>query len=53
MKKALIVILAVLATSGVGWTQEKKGKEITIIGEVVETQCYVSGLTGPWQRVKP
>jgi hypothetical protein len=26
---------------------QKKTHEIVLVGEVVETQCYVSGLTGP------
>ncbi len=45
MKKILIVI-AILIVYASAWTQQK-GKIITIVGEVVETQCYVSGLTGP------
>jgi hypothetical protein len=46
MKKSFLVILAVFISSGVAFAQQS-GKVITIIGEVVETQCYVSGLTGP------
>jgi hypothetical protein len=40
---------AVLALflSSLALAQQKSGKEITITGEVIETQCYVTGLTGP------
>lgn len=47
MKKSLIVALMILITSGFALAQQKKGKGIVITGEVVETQCYVSGLSGP------
>lgn len=27
--------------------QKKPGKPVTIVGEVIDTQCYLSGATGP------
>jgi hypothetical protein len=36
-------VLVLLSAIG----QQKKSKEITILGEVVDIQCYVSGATGP------
>lgn len=47
MKKICVVVLALLIVSGLAFSQQKKGKEITIVGEVVETQCFITGLTGP------
>lgn len=47
MKKMAVVILTVLLMPGLAASQGKKSSEVTIIGEVVETQCYVTGLTGP------
>ncbi len=47
MKKIAFAALAVLFATGIVLSQEKRGKEVAIIGEVVETQCYVTGLTGP------
>jgi hypothetical protein len=44
MKITRIAILFLLIVSGFALAQ---AKEITIVGEVIETQCYVSGLTGP------
>ena len=46
MKKSLIMALAVFLVSGFALAQ-KNGKQITIVGEVVESQCYITGLTGP------
>ena len=44
--KKLFFVLAILTIYGLAVAQQK-GKVVTIVGEVVETQCYVSGLTGP------
>jgi hypothetical protein len=46
MKKSLITALAVFFVSGFALAQQN-GKQITIIGEVVESQCYITGLNGP------
>jgi hypothetical protein len=43
-----ITILAVTLIFGIqSFLAQGKGKEVTITGEVVETQCYVTGMTGP------
>lgn len=47
MKNISYSVLLILLIAGYIFAQQKKGKEVTIVGEVVETQCYVSGLTGP------
>jgi hypothetical protein len=46
MKKSIILALAVFIVSGIALAQQN-GKQITIVGEVVESQCYVTGLNGP------
>ena len=46
MKKSIVAILAVFVVSGFALAQQK-GKQITIVGEVVESQCYITGLNGP------
>jgi hypothetical protein len=46
MKKSLVAILTVFIISGFALAQQK-GKQITIVGEVVESQCYITGLNGP------
>lgn len=46
MKKSLIAVLTVFIVSGFALAQQN-GKKITIIGEVVESQCYITGLNGP------
>jgi hypothetical protein len=46
MKKILMTALAVFIASGFAFAQQN-GKQITIIGEVVESQCYITGLNGP------
>ena len=46
MKKSLLTALIVLIASGYTYAQQK-GKQITLIGEVVESQCYITGLNGP------
>ncbi|MGD1044696.1 MAG: hypothetical protein ABR936_05110 [Bacteroidota bacterium] len=46
MKKSLITALAVFIVGGFALAQQN-GKQITIVGEVVESQCYITGLTGP------
>ena len=46
MKKSFITVLAVFIFSGVALAQQN-GKQITIVGEVVESQCYITGLNGP------
>ena len=47
MKKnvALILLTIIMAVSLIA--QQKKGKEVTLLGEVIDIQCYVSGATGP------
>jgi hypothetical protein len=47
MKKSLILVLLILVASGFALAQKKSAKEVNIVGEVIETQCYISGLTGP------
>jgi hypothetical protein len=46
MKKSLITALVIFLVSGFALAQ-KNGKQITVVGEVVESQCYITGLTGP------
>jgi hypothetical protein len=46
MKTSLITALTILTISGFALGQQN-GKQITIIGEVVESQCYITGLNGP------
>ncbi|MCX6121403.1 MAG: hypothetical protein NTX44_07250 [Ignavibacteriales bacterium] len=46
MKKSLITMLAVFIVSGFALAQQN-GKQITVVGEVVESQCYITGLNGP------
>lgn len=46
MKALSMFLLAVLSATLV-FGQQKKGKDITVVGEVVDIQCYVSGATGP------
>jgi len=46
MKALTMFLLAVLGATLV-FGQQKKGKDITVVGEVVDIQCYVSGATGP------
>jgi hypothetical protein len=46
MKKSFYIALAIFIVSGFALAQQK-GKQITIVGEVVESQCYVTGLNGP------
>jgi len=46
MKKSLITAMAVFIVSGFALAQQN-GKQITIVGEVVESQCYITGLNGP------
>ncbi len=47
MKKITFTALAILYAAGIALSQEKSSKVVTITGEVVATQCYVTGLTGP------
>lgn len=46
MKITLFVLLAITCTFSL-FGQGKQGKDMTITGEVVDLQCYVTGLTGP------
>ena len=46
MKKSLITALAMFIVSGFALAQQN-GKQITVVGEVVESQCYITGLNGP------
>jgi hypothetical protein len=46
MKKPLIIALAIFIVSGFVLAQQN-GKQITIVGEVVDSQCYITGLNGP------
>lgn len=46
MRKITLALISFFVLSAFALSQEKNGKEITIIGEVIETQCYVTGLTG-------
>ena len=45
--KALTMFLLAVLTATLVFGQQKKGKDITVVGEVVDIQCYVSGATGP------
>ena len=46
MKQTFIVALALLTFSGIALSQQN-GKQVTIVGEVVDSQCYITGLNGP------
>lgn len=46
MKKSFLAFLAVIIVNGFALAQQN-GKQITIVGEVVESQCYITGLNGP------
>jgi len=46
MKRSLLIAMVVFIVSGFALAQQH-GKQITIVGEVVESQCYITGLTGP------
>jgi len=50
MKTSLITALVLLITSGFAFAQQN-GKQITVIGEVVESQCYITGLNGPGKGI--
>jgi hypothetical protein len=50
MKKSLITALVLLITSGFAFAQQN-GKQITVVGEVVESQCYITGLNGPGKGI--
>ena len=50
MKRSLIAALVLLITSGFAFAQQN-GKQITVIGEVVESQCYITGLNGPGKGI--
>jgi hypothetical protein len=45
--RILTLLLVVSATLPVAFAQKKPGKPVTIVGEVIDTQCYLSGATGP------
>jgi hypothetical protein len=45
--KTIFVGLLVFAFTLSAWSQKNKGTDKTIVGEVVDVQCYVSGATGP------
>jgi hypothetical protein len=46
MRKLRLTILAMFMVSGLVFAQHS-GKQITVVGEVVESQCYITGLNGP------
>jgi hypothetical protein len=50
MKTSLITALVILTISGFALAQQN-GKQITVVGEVVESQCYITGLTGPGKGI--
>ena len=50
MNKSLITALVLLITSGFAFAQQN-GKQITVVGEVVESQCYITGLNGPGKGI--
>jgi hypothetical protein len=45
MKNSLLVLITILFTVSL-CSQQKQVKESTIVGEVVDIQCYASGATG-------
>jgi hypothetical protein len=51
MKNLLLILFTVVFTFSL-LSQQKQGKESTIIGEVVDIQCYVSGATDPGKGQK-
>ena len=46
MKKSFLTAMAICVVSAFALAQHN-GKQITVIGEVVESQCYITGLNGP------
>ncbi len=46
MKKILYVTVIIALLCSLSVAQNKTGKNINVVGEVVELQCYISGLTG-------
>ena len=46
MKKSLLVLLTIVFTVSL-FAQQKGVKEVSVVGEVVDIQCYVSGANGP------
>jgi hypothetical protein len=46
-KRLWLFILVLLINNSQVEAQSKPGKPITIVGEVIDTQCYLSGATGP------
>jgi hypothetical protein len=50
MKKSLITALVIFTISGFALAQQN-GKQITVVGEVIESQCYITGLNGPGKGI--
>jgi hypothetical protein len=46
MKNILFIVLTTSLICGFALAQQS-GRQITVVGEVVESQCYISGLNGP------
>ena len=45
--KSISLLFVTIALSFSLYSQGKQGTEMTITGEVVDLQCYITGLTGP------
>jgi hypothetical protein len=45
--KALTMFVLSALTATLVFGQQRKAKDIVVVGEVVDIQCYVSGATGP------
>ena len=43
----IVITLLTLLIFFVFSNAQQKGKEVMVVGEVIELQCYISGLTGP------
>ena len=46
MKQIILILTMVALGVGFALSQQKKGREVTISGEVIDIQCYVSGAMG-------
>ncbi len=51
MKNSLLILFTVVFTLSL-FAQQKQGNERTIVGEVVDIQCYATGATGPGKGQK-
>ena len=46
MNRIVALLVSLFIAAGFVFGQQKKGKEVTISGEVIDPQCYISGAMG-------